>query len=416
MLGFEVLPPEITSAKMYTGPGAGPMTAAASAWDALAAELDSFAQSYSSVISALEGQSWTGPAATAMAAAAAPYAQWAASTAAQAEQTASQARGSSAAYETARAAVVPPPVVAANRTQLTHLIATNLLGQNTAQIAATEAQYEQMWAQDVHAMYGYATASSTATQLSPFTEPPQTTNAAAAANAPAAAASAAASAGATHAQTLSQLLSSVPQQLSAAAAPAATSSSTSTLFGVQVPSSLLTSLGNFNTIDGPVSFGAALTRTGANSTAAAVIAFRVFADLAIYSPLTGLSSATSAAPLGGLASAGLAASAAGSVQSATLASVGTAAPMGPLSVPPAWASATPVATASEQPLWLSEGEAMWASDPAANAAGAAPAAGIGPMAGMAGAVAAGMLARPVVNNMLRVAPRRFKMPRPTSGG
>jgi PPE-repeat protein len=415
MLGFEVSPPEITSAKMYTGPGAGPMTAAASAWDALAAELDSFAQGYSSVIASLEGQTWTGPAATAMAAAAAPYAQWAATAAAQAEQTANQARGSSAAYETARAAVVPPPVVAANRTQLTHLIATNLLGQNTAQIAATEAQYEQMWAQDVQAMYGYATASSTATKLSPFTAPPQTTNPAGSA-APAAAASAAASAGATHAQTLSQLISSVPQQLSAAAAPAATSSSTSTLFGIQVPTSLLTSLGNFNTIDGPVSFAAALTRTGANSTAAAVIAFRVFADVAIYSPLVGLSGATSAAPLGGLSTAGLAASTAGNVQSATLASVGTAAPMGPLSVPPAWASATPVATASEQPLWLSEGEAMWASDPAANAAGAAPAAGIGPMAGMAGAVAAGMMARPVVNNMLRVAPRRFKMPRPTSGG
>ncbi|WP_343710189.1 PPE family protein [Mycobacterium sp.] len=416
MPGFEVLPPEITSSRMYSGPGAGPMTAAASAWDALAAELNTFAQGYSSVIGALEGQAWTGPAATAMAAAAAPYAQWAASTAVQAEQAASQARGSLAAFETAFAAVVPPAVVAANRTLLAHLIATNLLGQNTTQIAATETQYEQMWAQDVQAMYGYATASSSATKLSPFTPPPQTTNAAGAAAAPAAAASATASAGATHVQTLSQLLSTVPQQLSAAAAPAAASSSTSTLFGIQVPTSLLTSLGNFNTIDGPVSFGAALTRTAANSASAGMIAFRLFADAAIYSPLMGLASATSPVTLGALPSAALAASTAGSVHNAVLASAGMAAPVGPLSVPPAWASATPVAAASEQSQWLSEAEALWASDPAENMASAQPAAGVGPMAGMAGAAAAGMLARPVVNNILRVAPRRFKMPRPNSGG
>ncbi len=33
-----------------------------------------------------------------------------------------------------------------------------------------------MWAQDAAAMYGYAGSSAPATQLSPFTEPQQTTN------------------------------------------------------------------------------------------------------------------------------------------------------------------------------------------------------------------------------------------------
>ena len=51
---------------------------------------------------------------------------------------------------------VPPPVIAANRTQLASLIATNVLGQNTPAIAANEAQYGEMWAQDAAAMYGYA--------------------------------------------------------------------------------------------------------------------------------------------------------------------------------------------------------------------------------------------------------------------
>jgi PPE-repeat protein len=41
---------------------------------------------------------------------------------------------------------VPPSAVAANRAQLMTLQATNLLGQNTAAIAANEVEYGQMWA------------------------------------------------------------------------------------------------------------------------------------------------------------------------------------------------------------------------------------------------------------------------------
>ena len=41
---------------------------------------------------------------------------------------------------------VPRPVIAANRAQLAALVATNILGQNAPAIAATEAQYGQMWA------------------------------------------------------------------------------------------------------------------------------------------------------------------------------------------------------------------------------------------------------------------------------
>ena len=74
----------------------------------------------------------------------------------------------------------PPPVIAANRALLMALIATNFLGQNTPAIAAAEAHYMEMWAQDAAAMYAYAGSSSTASQLTSFTEPPQTTNATAA--------------------------------------------------------------------------------------------------------------------------------------------------------------------------------------------------------------------------------------------
>jgi PPE-repeat protein len=66
---------------------------------------------------------------------------------------------------------VPPPVIVANRLLLMTLIATNFFGQNTPAIAATEAQYAEMWAQDATAMYGYAAASATASQLTPYQSP-----------------------------------------------------------------------------------------------------------------------------------------------------------------------------------------------------------------------------------------------------
>jgi PPE family len=175
-MDFSVLPPEINSARMYSGPGSGPLMAAATAWDELATELDSTAASYSSVISGLTGEEWLGPSSASMAAAAAPYAAWMSTTAAQAEQAAAQAMAAASAYEAAFAMTVPPPVIVANRIQTMALIATNILGQNTSAIAASEAQYAEMWAQDSAAMQGYASASAAASTLRPFTLPPQTTN------------------------------------------------------------------------------------------------------------------------------------------------------------------------------------------------------------------------------------------------
>jgi PPE-repeat protein len=80
------------------------------------------------------------------------------------------------AYEAAFVTTVPPPVIAANRSQTMALIATNILGQNTPAIAASEAQYAEMWAQDSAAMQGYAGSSAAASRLRPFTSPPQTTD------------------------------------------------------------------------------------------------------------------------------------------------------------------------------------------------------------------------------------------------
>jgi PPE-repeat protein len=174
VLDFGLLPPEVNSGRMYMGPGPGPMLAAAEAWDGLAADLGFASSGYGATLTELTSGNWIGPASTAMIAAVTPYVNWLSSTAAQAEETANQARAAVAAYEAAFAMTVPPPAIAANRALLMALIATNFLGQNTPAIMATEALYAEMWAQDAAAMYGYAGASSAASQVTPFAAPPQT--------------------------------------------------------------------------------------------------------------------------------------------------------------------------------------------------------------------------------------------------
>jgi PPE-repeat protein len=175
VLDFGALPPEINSGRIYTGPGSAPLLAASTAWNALASELQTTAASYESTISEL-ASSWQGPSSQTAAAAAEPYTAWLSNTAAQAEQTASQAQAAAVAYEAAFAASIPPPVIAANRALSAALVATNFLGQNTPAIAAAEAAYAEFWAQDAGAMYAYTGAATTASQLTPFTEAPATTN------------------------------------------------------------------------------------------------------------------------------------------------------------------------------------------------------------------------------------------------
>jgi PPE-repeat protein len=239
-MDFGGLPPEINSARMYAGPGSGPMLAAASAWDGLASELQSTASSYGAVISELTGESWVGPSSAAMEAAATPYVAWLNAAAGGAEQAATQARAAASAYQSALTAMVPLPEIAANRTQLAALTATNVFGQNTPAIATTEAQYGEMWAQDATAMYGYAGSSAAATRVTPFTAPPATTNPAGAASQAAAVTQASGTAAGNGVQSaLSQLSSTIPSTLQNLASPAASStSSLSTLL-----SDLLNGLG-----------------------------------------------------------------------------------------------------------------------------------------------------------------------------
>jgi PPE-repeat protein len=227
MVDYGALTPEINSARMYAGPGSSSLQAAASAWNGLAAELQSAAQGYETVITQLSSDEWMGPASASMASAAQPYVTWMNTTAAQAEQAATQARAAAAAYEQAFAATVPPPLIAANRAETAAYTQANVFGQYTPTIAQLEAQYSEMWAQDSAAMYGYAGQSATAANVTPFAAPAATTNPAGQALQATAVTQAAGTATGTSSQSLlSGLQSQLTSSLQSLTTPAATTSAT----------------------------------------------------------------------------------------------------------------------------------------------------------------------------------------------
>jgi PPE-repeat protein len=250
MVDFGALPPELNSARMYAGPGSSSLQAAASAWNGLAAELQSAAQGYETVITQLSSDEWTGAASASMASAAQPYVEWLNTTAAQAEQAATQAGAAAAAHEQAFASTVPPPLIAANRAQTAAAVQANVFGQYTPLISQLEAQYSEMWAQDSAAMYGYAGQSAAAAQVTPFASPAATTNPAGTATQAAAVSSATGTSAATSSQTiLQELTSSMQTSLQSLASPTSAATTTtpfqdlySFLFGTTVLATNLSAL------------------------------------------------------------------------------------------------------------------------------------------------------------------------------
>ncbi|OSC39687.1 PPE family protein [Mycobacterium decipiens] len=356
-MDFGALPPEVNSLRIYTGPGSAPMLAAASAWDGLAAELRSTAALYETVISGLISEGWLGPASASMAGAVSPYMAWMSITGLQAAQTAVQAATAAGAFDAAFAMTVPPAVVAVNRARLLALVATNFLGLNTPAIAATEAEYGEMWAQDAAAMYSYAATSAAAATLTSFTEPAQTTNSAGQAGQAAAVAQAAGSAAGTLTQSaLPQLMSSVPTALEGLASPVAVASPLDAVPGLNSalsgPGGLLSDILNFLTGADGNPYGNFLNSSLVNGFTSAGY---VSPDL-ITPAVTGALADINAVSAGGLP--GITAPEGGHLNLPALASGVTPAPasgggvtagtnvatlVGRLSVPQAWTAATQVA-------------------------------------------------------------------------
>ena len=336
---FASRPPEVNSALIYSGAGAGPLMAAASAFNNLSSELSSNAASYESVISQLTGSEWTGPSSEAMSAAAQPYITWLDTTSAQLRVAATQATASAAAYETAFAASIPPPVILANRTTLAALVATNILGQNTPAIAANEAMYGEFWAQDAAAMYGYASsASAVSATLTPLTPPAQNTNPAGQGQQATAVGNAVGSNGTSAA--LNNSLGGLQNAASSAANPAASAAAApaADTFG-GVLSAINGLIGSPIVANGIYNIGVTLAWNTAMMTATLPLLGHFLAGAPFGVTIS------DTAPLGaglgfGTTLAG-ASSGVGGIGGATLAGMGSASSVGGMSVPAGWSAAAP---------------------------------------------------------------------------
>jgi PPE-repeat protein len=342
---FGARTPEVNSALIYSGAGAGPLMAASSAFNNLSSELSSNAASYESVISQLTGSEWQGPSSEAMAASAQPYITWLTTTSGQLQEAATRATASAAAYETAFSCSIPPPVIAANRATLATLVATNILGQNTPAIAANEAVYGEFWAQDAAAMYGYASAAAANATLSPLTPPADNTNPAAPGLQASAVNNAVASNGTT--ATLNNTLGSLQSALGSSGNPLQSlASSAQTL----PTGSLLSALNGLlgvpivgNTI---YNVGVTLAWNSAMMTATLPLLGHFLAGAPFGVTIS------DAAPLG--AGLGFGTTLAGAGESlgggATLAGMGSASSVGGMSVPAGWSAAAPEAAVGDATL------------------------------------------------------------------
>jgi PPE-repeat protein len=340
---FASRPPEVNSALIYSGAGAGPLMAASSAFNNLSSELSSNAASYESVISQLTGSEWQGPSSQAMAASAQPYIGWLNTTSGQLREAATQAMASAAAYETAFSASIPPPVIAANRATLAALVATNILGQNTPAIAANEAMYGEFWAQDAAAMYGYASAAAANATLSPLTPPAENSNLTGQGLQAAAVGNAVSSNGTT--ATLSNTLGGLQNAVGAAANPLQSLAAPAQGLGLLAPGSLLSAINGLLGVpiisNGIYNVGVTLAWNTAMMTATLPLLGHFLAGAPFGVTLGDVT------PLGaGLGFGSTLAGATGSMGGggAMLAGMGSASSVGGMSVPAAWSAAAPAET------------------------------------------------------------------------
>ncbi|WP_165757710.1 PPE family protein [Mycolicibacter senuensis] len=369
-MDYATLPPEVNSGRLYAGPGSTPMMAVASAWRGLAAEISSALTSYETTLTQLVDEAWMGPASVSMTAATKPYLAWMTDTLAKAEDTASRATAAAAAFEAAHAATPPPAVIAANRAQQKQLVATNVVGQNSAAIMASDTQYLEMWAQAANVMYSYAASSATATRVTPFTEPNQSTNPDGTANQAAAVGQANATAAGSTAQTAqnaqtAQLISSLPNALQTLTSPAPTDLPPATLAGLVEAFFRNASInGVVSLLTYPLNGGMSFVGTSAAFTPASLIpTMTTFFSGSGFNALGGGSAGagigallapggplSSLGALGGGTSGAASAAAGAFTASATTpaisAGMGQATLVGELSAPPAWAAAAPAGTAA----------------------------------------------------------------------